>query len=46
MTVEQKHELDVKDFWRVCEALETYAKLDAQGAMERLRDHKKTGFAT
>jgi hypothetical protein len=44
MTAGQKHELDVRDFWRVYEGLETYAKLDAKGAMERLRGHKEDGL--
>lgn len=44
MTAGQKRELDVRDFWRVYEGLETYAKLDAKGAMERLRGHKEDGL--
>jgi Apea-like HEPN len=44
MTPDEKRELDVKDFWRVHDGLETYAKLDAKGAMERLRGHKEDGF--
>ena len=44
MTAEHKHELDVRDFWRVYEGLETYANLDAKGAMERLRGHKEDGL--
>ena len=41
MTPDEKRELDVRDILRICDGLETYAKLDAKGAMERLRAHKE-----
>lgn len=43
MTHDEKLELDLRDFQRIREGLETYAKLDAKAAMERLKDFTEDG---
>jgi hypothetical protein len=44
MGPEEKLQLDLRDFWRIHEGLETYVKLDAKGMMERLKAHKEDAF--
>lgn len=44
MTLDKKLELDVRDFWRIHDGLETYAKLDVEAKMERLKTHKEDAF--
>jgi len=44
MTPEEKLQLDLRDFWRIHDGLEAYAKLDTRGMMERLKAHKEDAF--
>ena len=44
MRPEEKLQLDLRDFWRIDEGLDTYLKLDAKGMMERLKAHKEDAF--
>jgi hypothetical protein len=46
MGAKNKLELDVRDFWRIYHGLETYAGLDTNATMDRLREHKEDGLCT
>lgn len=44
MTLEEKQQLDVRDFRRIHTGLETYANMGARESLERLRGHKEDAF--
>jgi hypothetical protein len=44
MTLEEKLQLDLRDFWRIDASINTYLRMSAKEMMERLKAHKEDAF--